>query len=718
MSTQKPNPKDLLARLQARVNARVPATTPAPTPAVPAPAIRKVQLPVFKATPNVRLPAVDATPPKLVTTQATPAIPRTSESPGIPAYPAGETKAAEANREIAEARAVGHSSRGLTLEEMEAVWAEAAEAEELVVTHETPAATQPAAPLPTPEKLLSTREAMQLAEIPVLKISRSDAARASRAARLLHDDSIQLDASQLAAVEGLRHVTHGCLTGAAGTGKTTTTKAIIDAIQDDLSTIDLNTYGRSPESDGSDPDAPQRLVPSIVMCAFTGRASQMIKKNFPESWHGNIMTIHRMLAYYPEYFDEEDEVTGDLKTKRRFVPGYTISNKMPWQVILIDEASMLSVELWDNIVAAMRPDCRVYMVGDINQLPPVNGRSIYGFAMAAWPSFELTEIHRQKGEHNPIVDNAWRILQGKVPQAAGARVVFSKLETDSVKAQPQVFRTLQYMRDKGLFDPQQDTVITAINGREKIIKKQKRMPLGYQLGQHPLNESLVHMFNADAKRLFVDAGREILHFAIGDKVMVTKNDWTQGITNGMTGTVVAMTEQAGYQGKLSNASGRELSQSEIDRLFEDAAADDTSVSDQRSAIQDEKDKRLRGPSNYSITVDFGDIGEVTFNTISEVGTLQLAYAITCHKSQGGEYRTVVIIVHASHAKMINREWLYTAITRAKENVVFLYSETAMYSGVGKQSIKGKNLAEKVDSFNKLMADEFVVTPTLMPSRSL
>ena len=90
-----------------------------------------------------------------------------------------------------------------------------------------------------------------------------------------------------------------------------------------------------------------------------------------------------------------------------------------------------------------------------------------------------------------------------------------------------------------------------------------------------------------------------------------------------------------------------------------------------------------------------------FSTLSEVGSLQIAYAVTCHKMQGGEAPLVVIICHDSHKRMLTREWLYTAITRAQSKCVLLYTEQGLKNALVNRSVKGKTLEEKIQSFNKL-----------------
>lgn len=553
--------------------------------------------------------------------------------------------------------------------------------------------------------------------------------RVERKLSRLVEGDFPFDESQLDAIDGLSTEQYACLTGAAGTGKTTVTKAIVDRIIDGspVAEVDLETYWKSgtlddPE-DTDDRDESERIrwVPAIAMCAFTGRASQQIKKNFPADWHGNIMTIHRMLGYMPEYYEDFDKESGGIVRKRRFVPTYTASNKMPWDVILVDEAGMLDTDLWSKIHDALKPGCRVILVGDINQLPPIYGKSIFGFAMTRWPTWELTKVHRQKGKNNPIVDNAWRVIHGLRPEAEG-NFQLIPLSGDANFSSRKVRAILPALQERKLYDPIRDVVITPTNGTDGSR--------GYALGQLPLNRELALIFNPQSEnpRYIIDGGREVKQFAVGDKVMATKNDYETGITNGMTGVITGIHRNESYTGPK----GRFGTVAEVNAYAEEDAVDDSfslsmeELSNTLIAVDDEmtdakNDRAGRGPSSHTVTVRFGseEAGfELPFMTLSEVGSLMTAYVVTCHKMQGGEAPTVIIILHDSQKQMLYREWLYTAITRASQRCIVLYTETALRTALNKQTIQGHTLREKVESFNALVGKVSVAMPHSNSTRNL
>lgn len=543
--------------------------------------------------------------------------------------------------------------------------------------------------------------------------------------RLVADD-FPFDPSQVVMIDGIVNGLFvddnpgACGTGAAGTGKTTCTKKIIDRVMDmgSLAMVDLKTYFKAaPNPDDADDadvddqtESETHWVPSVAAVGFTGRSTQMIKKNFPRSWHPNIMTIHRLLAFMPVWEEKFNYELQAMRKTMRFEPTYNALNKLPWDVILIDEAGMVGVDLWESLRLALKPSCKIIMIGDINQLPPVHGRSIFGFAMGVWPSFELTKVHRQKNEDgsetaNPIVENAWRVLKGQMPQTEGN---FQMVKFDGLvgKASQQVRKFLPTLWEKGIYDPIRDTTITAINGHDESR--------GYALGQLPLNREFAMIFNKDNPRYIIDAGRERQKFAVGDKVMATKNDHEVGVTNGMTGIIKSITENAQWAGdrrrfgtvEAVNEYMREenADEPEVEISLEDMMSTYGAQSAGKAAAAEKKD---RGPASHIVTVTFGEgthAFDISFATLAEVASLMTAYVVTCHKMQGGESPVVVIVLHSAHKSMHFREWLYTAITRASEKCILLYTDDSIRTAISKQRITGSTLAQKVAAFQRLADD--------------
>jgi len=191
--------------------------------------------------------------------------------------------------------------------------------------------------------------------------------------------------------------------------------------------------------------------------------------------------------------------------------------------------------------------------------------------------------------------------------------------------------------------------------------------------------------------------------------MATRNNHEAGITNGMTGIITGIVANANYQGNSFRYGVIEEVNKYLNDTLEFHDEEEFSLDDLALAIDaepkdKEKESRDRGPASHIVTVEFGHDEskiEMAFGTLAEVATLMIAYVVTCHKMQGGEAPFIVVICHQAHKRMLHREWLYTAITRASERCVLLHTRSGITSALSKQKIKGRNLKEKVESFNKL-----------------
>jgi len=509
---------------------------------------------------------------------------------------------------------------------------------------------------------------------------------------------IEYDKSQLAALSGLEHQKYGVLIGAAGTGKTTVTKELVRRIEKSTPQININDA----RVEGQKSDKVEYTV-AIAFAAFTGRAVQQMKRALPHTYHKNASTIHSLLGYAPTREPFFDEDTQEYREKLVFRPTFDASHKLPYKVIIIDEAGMVPIQLWNELVAACKPDVRIMLIGDINQLPPVQGRSVLGFAMIKWPTFALETIHRQAAD-NPIIANAHNILQGKFPLNNKESFIIQAIDEGSIKTANYTIGVIQHLHKKGLFDPFVDGLIVPQNKDT--------------LGQLHLNEILVKYFNPQKKnedgailnkRHIIVAGREKVTYATGDKVMLLKNDNIRGLTNGMTGVIVDIKINGAYGG--SAFSGHAT----LDM------GDGLDLSDMATAVEAEEEnakaesEEAKQQASHVVTVRFGSVDdgqEVPFASAGQVNCLTHAYAFTCHKSQGGEYPTVVILVHSANSIMLSREWLYTAVTRAQKRVIIVCNNRGLMQAIKNQRIKGKTVQEKAQQFLALQDKNDTSMPDL------
>ena len=357
------------------------------------------------------------------------------------------------------------------------------------------------------------------------------------------------------------------LTGGPGTGKTTTVNAI------------LSLY--------------EALYDRVVLCAPTGRAA----KRLSELTGHNASTIHRLL--------EVDYTTGAV----RFI--HNEKNLLKYDVIILDEMSMVDVKLFQALLAAARPHCRIIMVGDADQLPSVGPGNILGEILRAGivPTVRLTEIFRQ-AQQSLIVQNAHRIVQGQMPQKGGAQDDFFQIEAVGLACQRLVCDLVATRLPKAYgLDPVRDI---------QVLCPTKVGPTG----SVELNARLQALLNPPGPgkpQLGGENGGKILR--LGDKVMQIKNDYD--ITFERAGAEAGV---GAYNGDLGVITA-------VDR-------------DARSVTVMMDDRK------YVYSAD-------------QLHELEPAYAVTVHKSQGSEFPAVIVPVADVPARLCYRNLLYTGVTRAR-----------------------------------------------------
>jgi exodeoxyribonuclease V alpha subunit len=501
--------------------------------------------------------------------------------------------------------------------------------------------------------------------------------------RVTADSELVKDESQERAVNGLKRPLYGCIIGAAGTGKTTTLKRVVREIIQKIPTIIKENTRTTKEADEK-----LELVASVAFCAFTGRAVQNMKKALPEHFKENCFTIHRLLEYAPTTNDNGSRI---------FVPTRTATNPLPYKLIVIDEAGCCPTSLWNKLADALQDGTKVIFLGDINQLPPVGGSAILAHAMKEFRSttYELTTIHRQSGE-SPIIENAHRVLQGKLPKAMKDFGIMS-IDQNPVTALRQLQSVVKNLTAKGVFVPMRDMIITGQNIEV--------------LGQESINEILAPEFNQN-KRVIIQTGQRRRAYAVGDKVMSLKNDYEHGLMNGMLGIIEEIRPNENYGGKGGDTLDptyeddvHAIDTNDLLASFDSFNASDISIQEDEEESEQESERQ----ASHIVKIRFMGVTEpVEISTAGGYASINLAYASTCHKMQGAETDFVIIVMHNSAPAMLYREWLYTAITRARKRVLILAPARAMIKAVERQRIKGRTLDEKIRSFveaSKTSTDE-------------
>ena len=285
-------------------------------------------------------------------------------------------------------------------------------------------------------------------------------------------------------------------------------------------------------------------------------------------------------------------------------------NLLKCDVVILDEMSMVDVKLFQALIAALRYSCRIIMVGDADQLPSVGPGNILGEIIRSGlvPTVCLNEIFRQ-AKRSLIVENAHHIISGEPLQKGGKTDDFFFLESDGDAAQRLVcdLVTTRLPRSYG-FDPIRDI---------QVLCPTKLGPTGTQA----LNVELQNLLNPEqtGKPQLQSAARV---FRVGDKVMQVRNNY-EIIWNRIGG------EQGvgAYNGDIG--------------IVESINTRD------RSMVVRMDDKRLVYPAE-------------------NLNELEIAYAITVHKSQGSEFPAVILPVAQVPPRLCYRNLFYTGVTRARK----------------------------------------------------
>lgn len=490
--------------------------------------------------------------------------------------------------------------------------------------------------------------------------------------------------------------------GSAGTGKTTLLRQVV---------VELSKL--VPQF-GHEHKHLESANPAIAVVSYTRRAVKNLKKSLtPIGMQSLCCTIHKLLEYAPEKYTDTNE-EGELVEKMHFVPTRGADYKLTGlKFIIIDEAGMCSVPLWEEVLAAAPSDCRFLFLGDIYQLPPVYGSAILGYKLAdaaagRIPHVELSKVYRQALD-SPILRYALQVKEGNCPEFAQylcnkSRSWSSPNGDSKLHVMPisetsdapdflnakfgDIFRK-SYM--EGRFDPDNDVV---------LIPHGKPHTFGsYQLSLH-IAQAIADKNELDVYEVY--SGFNKLYLCVGDRVAIGSQD----------GKIISIERNGKYFGKFPRPPspnidrwGRtKLGKMDIDPskvcLDGKAPGAGTFSLDAIDAFLDQgRVEDRKAQASHVVTIQLEDsTEEVSFATAAELNLLTFTYALTCHKAQGAEWRKVYIILHHVHAGMYSREWLYTAMTRAREECFILARPAALDKCVKRAVIHGVTLAEKAEYF--------------------
>lgn len=472
------------------------------------------------------------------------------------------------------------------------------------------------------------------------------------------------------------------LIGPAGTGKTTCMRGVIQSLIQNGNAGLLNNITHK--------YLPSSGVPGIVAVSFTRRAVANLRRAMPPGMEGNCITIHKLLEYEPVYYSVTDPSTGEDKTTMKFMPTRHKENPLSGdiRVVIIDESSMVSVELFKEMVDALPDHVQFIFLGDIQQLPPVFGSAILGYKMLELETIELVQVYRQALE-SPIIRLAHRILSGKpIPVSEYPEWKYEnqltlhpwkkKLHPDH--ATPIVAKFFVAALESGDYNPEDDMILVPFNVSLGSIELNRHIAnkLARQRG------AITYEIVGGITKLYLSAGDKILYDREDAIITDIKPNPLYFGTPPQPGSVTL--DYWGHeQGDAAKSSAfTEMSDDDMDTFLDTVASPD-----------DEKVRK----SSHVVTIRLVDTGqEKKLESAGEVTGLLLSYVLTVHKSQGSEWRKVFLILHQSHATMIQRELLYTAVTRAKQELYVICEGDTFTKGIISQKIKGNTLKDKAEYF--------------------
>lgn len=506
--------------------------------------------------------------------------------------------------------------------------------------------------------------------------------------------SNSLDSSQQSAVRNICSSQLSILTGAAGTGKTFTLKAVLQQL--------LLNFDAS----------------SIFLCAFTGKAVLNIIKSIKSDpalapFIPQCLTLHKWLQFVPESIEIPDPSKPcGYRLSRRFVPTFNAANKrIDTKVLIIDEVSMVSNELMLQTLAALDLHSlhKLILVGDINQLQPVIGKTSLAYfgAHSGCSLNYLTTVHRQ-ADGNDIVQAAHLFKSANLlalQQAIKAKE-FKNVKFIKAENYLDLYRIIELINEKYhlRFNEQEDCIITPTN-------------VG-ATGQEVLNQRLNKYLGVTKQAVL--CGVAIKLFGVGDNVMFTKNNYEDGYINGTTGRIIEMqlnedvvvpdgTNTATFQSAQPAPQG-ELSDAELDNLIDQSAQQTVQPDDSQS----ESDEGFFSKkASHTLTIEFidiyGTLRQISLSTIGEISNLLLANAITCYKAQGSTYKRCIInLLDWKNGNSINNEYAYTALTRASDFAWVIYNKSGLAKLKNRQ-LPGSSDKEKIENLISSNSDSETAT---------
>jgi exodeoxyribonuclease V alpha subunit len=396
------------------------------------------------------------------------------------------------------------------------------------------------------------------------------------------------------------------IAGGPGTGKTTRVARMVAELIERAA------------AEGSRP-------PLIALAAPTGKAAARLEEAVNEETVGpRASTLHRLLGWRPG-------------SHSRFA--HDRANRLPHDVVIVDETSMVSLSLMARLVEAVRPEARLILVGDPGQLTSIEAGVVLGDIVASKVGgiVVLERVHRYGGG---IAALANAIRDGDADEAVAAleaspgEVTWIQVDVHETEAGLELVRDRAVAAGAAVARAAREGAAAealAALGRFRLLCAHRRGPYGVS----EWSSRVMAWLSAELPDLDVEQ-RDF----VGRPLLVTENDYELGLYNGDTGVIV---QGGSGQASVAFERGREL---------------------------------------------------LHFSPL-RLGAAQTVYAMTVHKSQGSQFDTAAVLLPSSSSRILTRELLYTAVTRARRELILVGSEDAVRRAVERPVARASGLAQRL-----------------------
>ena len=363
-----------------------------------------------------------------------------------------------------------------------------------------------------------------------------------------------------------------------------------------------------------------------AMAALSGRAGARLAEVTGEEG----FTIHRLLGF-PNKNENDDHLFQ-----------FNEDNPLPYDIIIIDEVSMIGGRLFLNLLRAIPDGAKLIMLGDVGQLPPIGECNVAADIIASpyIPTISLTQIHRQAAK-SAIITDSIKIREGIQITAKD----WVGLET---RGELQDFTIDAYSDKSNTYYKVLQHFSAELEKVDSVLDVQVITPVRNQgdCSTYSLNNAIQELYNPKT-----DGEKEIVSYMkgkpyvlrVGDKVINKKNNYkvysedeeSVGLFNGDIGIIHSISDDGAF-----------------------------------------------------MEVDFIDKGRY-FLDKDVIDNLELAYAITCHSFQGSQAERIIVALDYSAFVLLSREWVYTAITRAQKHCTLVCQTSALKFAISKENVNDK-----------------------------